>query len=109
MLRRLRRLAGGVLVSMLVALGGVMVTAVAASASTVGTCTAQGDYATCVAGGSVNNPLTIDVTVTSSPDQPVYVAWDDTCSQGLGAGSDSGSFTTSTPATTPISHPYHQP
>ena len=109
MFRRLRRLAGGVLVSALVAFGVAAATAAAASASTVGTCTAQGDYATCVASGSVNDPITIDVTVTSSPDQPVYVAWDDTCSQGLGAGSDSGSFTTSTPATTPISHPYYQP
>jgi hypothetical protein len=109
MLRRLRRLAAGMLVSALVALGGVVVTAAVASASTVGTCTAQGDYATCVASGSVNDPITIDVTVTSSPDQPVYVAWSDTCSQGLGAGSGSGDFTANTPVTTPISHPYYQP
>ena len=109
MMRRLQRLAVGVLVSALVAFGGVAVTAAAANASTVGTCTAQGDYATCVASGSVNDPITIDVTVTSSPDQPVYVAWSDTCSQGLGAGSASGSFTASTPVTTPISHPYYQP
>ena len=109
MTRRLRRFAGGVLVSALVAFGAVAATAAVASASTVGTCSAQGDYATCVASGSVNEPITIDVTVTSSPDQPVYVAWDDTCSQGLGAGSASGNFTASTPVTTEISHPYYQP
>jgi hypothetical protein len=62
-----------------------------------------------LASGSVNNPITIDVTVTSSPDQTVYVAWDDTCSQGLGAGDASGSFTANTPVTTQISHPYYQP
>jgi hypothetical protein len=109
MLRRLRLLAVGVLVSALVAFGGVAATAAVASASTVGTCSAQGDYATCDASGSVNDPITIDVTVTSSPDQPVYVTWDDTCSQGLGAGSASGSFTANTPVSTPISHPYYQP
>lgn len=109
MIRRIRRLASGAFVAALVAFGGVAATAAVASASTVATCTAQGDYATCVAGGSVNDPITIDVTVTSSPDQPVFVAWDDTCSEGLGAGSASGSFTASTPVTTQISHPYHQP
>jgi hypothetical protein len=109
MMRRLRRLAGGVFVSALLAFGGVAATAAVANASTVGTCTAQGDYAICDASGSVNDPITIDVTVTSSPDQPVSVNWDDTCSQGLGAGSGSGSFTANTPVTTQISHPYYQP
>jgi hypothetical protein len=108
-MKRFRRLAGGVLACAALALGGVAATASVASASTVGSCTAQGDYATCVASGTVNKPITIDVTVTSSPDQPVFVAWDDTCSQGTGAGSDSGSFTATTPKTTAISHPYSQP
>jgi hypothetical protein len=108
-MKRFRRLAGGVLACAALALGGVAATASVASASTVGSCTAQGDYATCVASGTVNEPITIDVTVTSSPDQPVFVAWDDTCSQGTGAGSDSGSFTATTPKTTAISHPYSQP
>jgi hypothetical protein len=93
----------------LLALGSILANATAANASTVGTCNAQGDYAVCVASGSTNNPITIDVTVTSSPDQPVYVAWSDVCSQGTGAGDDSGSFTASTPVTRTISHPYYQP
>jgi len=49
------------------------------------------------------------VTVTSSPDQSVFVSWDDTCSQGEGAGGASGSFTATTPVSRTISHPYYQP
>jgi hypothetical protein len=107
-LSRFRKSAVGILAAVL-ALGGVLASSSAADASTVGTCNAQGEFATCVASGSVNKPITIDVTVTSSPDQPVFVAWSDVCSQGTGAGSDSGSFTASTPVTRAISHPYHQP
>lgn len=105
---RFRGLALGALTAVL-ALGGVVAGLTTADASTVGTCTAQGQFAICDASGSVNKPITIDVTVTSSPAQSVFVAWDDTCSQGLGAGSASGSFTASTPVTRQISHPYHQP
>jgi Ricin-type beta-trefoil lectin domain len=107
-LPRFRKSALGLLAAFL-AVGGILTSATAARASTVATCSAHGEFATCVAGGSTNNPITIDVTVTSSPDQPVFVAWDDTCSQGSGAGGDSGSFTASTPVTRAISHPYNQP
>ena len=49
------------------------------------------------------------MTVTSSPDQQVFVAWDTTCSEGLSAGGSSGTFTAQTPVTRTISHPYSQP
>jgi hypothetical protein len=80
-----------------------------AFAGTYASCNAQGQYAVCTAGGQANDPLTLSVTVTSSPDQAVYVAWGDTCAQGDGAGGDSGSFTAQTPVTRTIPHPYHQP
>jgi hypothetical protein len=93
----------------LLALGGVVATAAVASAGTIGSCSAQGDFATCDASGTANNPLTITVTVTSSPDESVTVFWDTVCSQGSGAGTSSGNFTATTPVTRTISHPYHQP
>lgn len=81
-----------------------------ASASTVfASCSAQGEFAICDATGTANGPVTITVTVTSSPDQVVFVAWDTTCSQGLSAGGSSGSFTAQTPVTRVISHAYRQP
>jgi Ricin-type beta-trefoil lectin domain len=108
-LNRLRRMAASVAVTGLSAVGGVVASAAVASAGTIGSCTAEGDYATCVASGTANKPLTITVSVTSSPDQTVYVAWDTVCTLGTGAGSSSGSFTANTPVTRTISHPYHQP
>jgi hypothetical protein len=87
--------------------------AVAAPASTrtIGTCSARGDYATCVASGTAHYPRTrtLTVTATASPRQNVSVYWDTVCSQGSGAGSSSGSFKARTPVTRTISHPYHRP
>lgn len=108
-MRTFRRLAAGLAASGLFALGGVAATAVAANAGTIGSCTAQGDFADCSAGGTASDPLTITVTVTSSPDESVTVSWDTVCSEGTGAGTSSGSFTATTPVTRTISHPYHQP
>jgi Ricin-type beta-trefoil lectin domain len=109
MMRKFSRLAVGLAASGLLALGGVAATATAAAAGTIGSCSAQGQFADCAASGTANNPLTITVTVTSSPDQSVSVFWDDTCSEGTGAGDGSGSFTATTPVTRTISHPFHQP
>ena len=108
-MQRLRHLAVGLVASGLLAVGGVAATAVAANAGTIGSCGAQGDFADCVASGTANDPLTITVTVTSSPDESVTVSWDTVCSQGDGAGTSSGTFTATTPVTKTISHPYHQP
>jgi len=98
-MQRFRRTAASCAAVGLLALGGVAATAVAASAGTIGSCSAQGDFADCVASGTANHPLTITVTVTSSPDESVTVFWDTTCSQGSGAGSSSGNFTATTPVT----------
>ena len=104
-----RRLAARVVITGFLAVGGMAFGAAVANARTIGSCSAQGDYATCVASGTANKPITITVTVTSRPDQSVYVAWDTVCSQGTAAGTSSGSFTATTPVTRRISRPYHQP
>ncbi len=81
------------------------------STGTIGTCSARGDYATCVAVGTAHYPRTrtLTVTVTSSPRRTVSVSWDTVCSQGFGAGSRSGSFNARTPVTRTIPHPYSRP
>lgn len=104
-MRRLRRVAA----VFLLAAGAVAVTAPVANAKAIGSCTAQGNFAVCSASGTAIKPLTLSVTVTSSPAQSVSVAWEVICSQGTGAGSAMGSFTAKTPVTRTISHPYHQP
>lgn len=74
-----------------------------------GSCTARGDFATCVASGNSTRPFRIRVHVHARPDQHVTVAWTDTCSKGLGAGSRSGSFRAVTPVNRLIRHPYAHP
>ena len=109
MMKRLSR-ATAIFAAAGLAAGIIAATAAAAGASTgLGSCSAQGDYATCVTSGTATLPVTITVTVTASPDQDVFVAWDTTCSVGTSAGSSSGSFTAQTPVTRTISHPWHQP
>lgn len=109
-MKRLGRLAAAVVMTGLLTAGAIAANAVAASASTTfASCSAQGDYAICDASGTAPDPVTLTVSVTSSPDQDVYVAWTDVCSEGTGAGSSSGSFTAQTPVSRTISHPYSQP
>ena len=109
-MKRLSRLAAAVALTGLLTAGAVTASTIAASASTgFGSCSAQGDYATCDASGTATSPITITVSVTSSPDQSVFVSWTDTCSQGNGAGGSSGSFAATTPVSRTISHPYYQP
>jgi hypothetical protein len=75
-----------------------------------GHCTARGEYATCVAGGTANSPVTIRVHVRSShKGQHVYVAWSDVCTKGDGAGSRSGSYNAKTVSNHKIGHPYERP
>jgi Ricin-type beta-trefoil lectin domain len=108
-MRGLRRV-GATIAATIFVTAGVIAAASAAGASTgIGSCSAQGDYATCAAGGTATKPVTLTVSVTSSPDQDVYVAWTDVCSQGTGSGSTSGSFTAETPVSRTVSHPYAQP
>jgi hypothetical protein len=109
-MKRLCRLAAAAAMTGLLTAGAIAASTVAASASTTfASCSAQGDYAVCDASGTATNPIAITVSVTSSPDQDVYVTWDAVCSQGTGAGSSSGSFTAETPVSRTISHPYYQP
>lgn len=108
-MRKLRRLAASVAATGLLTLGGVVASTAIANAGTIGSCSAQGDFATCDVSGTANHPLTITVTVTSSPDQSVSVYWSTDCTQGTGAGLSSGNFTATTPVTRTIPHPYHQP
>ena len=94
----------------LLAAGAIAASATAAYANTTfASCSAQGDFATCVAGGTAPHPITITVNVSASPDQQVSVAWDAVCAQGSGAGSSSGSFTAQAPVSRVISHPYYHP
>jgi ricin-type beta-trefoil lectin protein len=109
-MKRPRRLVAAAVVTGLLTAGTIAASTAAASASTTfASCSAQGDFAICDATGTANSPVTIMVTVTSSPDQDVFVAWDTTCSEGLSAGGSSGSFTAQTPVTRTISHPYQHP
>lgn len=99
-------------VAVIAALGG----AAAAQASTThyaGSCTARGQYATCVAGGNAYHPSTIYVHVHTNASQWIKVYWDVVCSKGTGAGSRSGHFSVWDKAGTSvrhaISHPYSRP
>jgi len=109
-MNRLSRVATTVAATAMITASALAASAAAASASTpFGSCSAQGDYAICDASGTAASPVTITVTVTSSPTQSVYVSWTDTCSEGDGAGGRSGSFTATTPVSRTISHPYSHP
>lgn len=110
LVKELRRLGINIAVVGMLAVGAIAASSVPASASTTfASCSAQGDYAICDAAGTAPSPVTLTVTVTSSPDQQVSVAWDTTCSEGLSAGGSSGAFTAQTPVTRTISHPYSHP
>jgi hypothetical protein len=87
----------------------VVTGAAAASAGTIGSCSSSGEFAICAAQGTATKPLTITVTVTSSPDQTVDVNWSMGCSLGYSVAGSSGEFTARTPFTRTLSHPFHQP
>ncbi|HEV2259185.1 MAG TPA: hypothetical protein VGS06_39215 [Streptosporangiaceae bacterium] len=106
-MKRLSRAAAAAAVTGLLTAGTIAASIAPASASTTfASCSAQGNYAICDAVGTAPSPVTLTVSVTASPDQAVFVAWDTTCSQGLSAGGSSGSFTAQTPVSRTISHPY---
>jgi len=103
----------GLILAGVVAVAGIASSASAAPAAKThhaGSCTAHGQYATCVAAGTANRPINIYVHVRSSQrGQPVYVAWTDVCSKGLGAGTRSGSYNAKTVSTRRMGHPYKHP
>ncbi|MGP7997857.1 MAG: hypothetical protein ACLPKI_11105 [Streptosporangiaceae bacterium] len=96
-----------------VPLAGLAVAAPASAGATqirqVGSCTAQGDYATCDASGTVNRPRELIVHGRSTPGQQVSVYWSMTCAKGMGAGSKSGQFTATTPLHRVMKMPYRHP
>jgi hypothetical protein len=76
----------------------------------IASCRAQGDFAICDAAGDARHqPVTIVVHVRATPRQGVSVAWDITCSKGLGAGGSSGQFNSGTPVNRKLHHPYAHP
>jgi hypothetical protein len=87
-------------VAALVLMGASAASAATLSPSTIasghvykaGHCYAAGEFATCVASGTANRPVSIHLHVRAEPNQHVSGAWDSTCSKGLGAGSESGTF-----------------
>ncbi len=108
-MKRLSHLGFNMAVTVLLAAGAIAASSAVASASTIGSCSSQGEFAICAASGTANNPLTITVTVTSSPDQTVDVNWSMGCSLGNSVAGSSGSFDATTPVTRTVSHPFHQP
>jgi hypothetical protein len=74
-------------------------------------CTARGDFAICVTGGTTGpDPTNIRVHVlTRHPGQSVLVSWDDVCGKGFGAGSRSGQFNAITTVNRRIAQPYVHP
>ena len=58
------------LAAALLALGGVAASVSAANATTIGSCSSQGEFAICAASGTANKPLIITATVTASPTRP---------------------------------------
>jgi hypothetical protein len=75
----------------------------------IGSCRSSGDFATCVASGSVNNPLYIRVHVKASPDQHVSGDWSMVCSKGSGAGSTQGTVSGTTPRAKRLRMPFANP
>jgi hypothetical protein len=107
-LHRFRGLALGALTATL-ALGGVVAGATAADASTIGSCSSQGEFAICAASGTANKPLIITVTITASPNQTVDANWSMGCSLGFSSAGSSGSFTATTPTTQRLKMPFAHP
>src|SRR5436309_1038424 len=69
-----------------------------------GSCTARGQYATCVASGNAYHPSTMYVHVHTSRSQWIRVYWSLVCSKGSGAGSRSGNFKVWDKAGTSVRH-----
>jgi hypothetical protein len=97
------------LAAALLALGGLAASVTAANATTIGSCSSQGEFAICAASGTANKPLIITVTITASPNQTVDGNWSMGCSIGFSSGGSSGSFTATTPATRTLRLPFAHP
>jgi hypothetical protein len=87
----------------------ITTTEAAADIRSIGRCRARGDFAICVASGSVDNPSRLWVKVRSTPNQSVDGSWTVVCSRGFGAGSRDGNFSGVTPLKRRIRMPYTNP
>lgn len=100
------RLTAPLVVAVCLILAGV---ASAAVYKRIGSASASGDFATTIASGTAKRPIAIYVAVFATPRQKVDVNWTLVCSKGLGAGSKSGHFTTTSSAKRklrlPTAHP----
>lgn len=81
----------------------------ASALHTFGTCTGHGQYAVCVASGTLYKPVNLYVYAYARPNQRLPVYWSVVCAKGLSAGSRSGSFSVTTPGRHLVSHPYNHP
>jgi hypothetical protein len=75
----------------------------------LGSCRSSGDFATCIASGSVNNPLYIRAHVDASPNQSETGNWNMVCSKGTSAGSTSGTISGHTPRVKRLRMPFSNP
>jgi hypothetical protein len=102
-------------IPMLAAAAALLAMAIPASATPgsqvhhAGSCSAHGDFATCVATRTAHHPAAIWVHVLASPRQRVLVSWTMTCSKGKGAGGKSGKFHAAAPVNRKIRQPYKHP
>jgi hypothetical protein len=108
-MKKFSRLSACLAATGLLTAAAVTGSAVAANAGTVASCAARGDNANCATGGTASHPITITVTVTTSPRQSVVVGWDVECTQGGTTKKATGTFTAMTPVTRTLPHAFRQP
>jgi hypothetical protein len=105
----MRRLALAGLTAAALTFASPALASTASAAHRAGSCSASGDYATCVADGTATRPRYVYVHVTSDPAQQVQVYWSMVCTRNAGAGGSSGSFTATTAVRRLVRHPYSRP
>jgi hypothetical protein len=110
MIRKPRRLIVALVVSGLVAAGGVAASQLAHAQTVAGTCTGPGADANCNVSETINSPSSITVTVSVTPahQYPTY-QWTMECSLGSQVSNTSGSGAALTPYTQSIPLPYTVP
>lgn len=75
----------------------------------IGRESSSGDFATVIASGTAKSPRAIYVAVKTSPRQKADMNWTVVCSKGMGAGSKSGDYSTSSSAKRKIRLPMSNP
>ena len=105
-----RRASVGVVAAVLLGIGGVAASAGAASAATLGSCTASGVAGLCSIDGTATKPVLVTVTLTGTSGAAVSIMWSTDCSNGVDtAVYNAGQVNAKIPATVDIPLPYHQP